>query len=60
MRDAVVPYSFDPASVVGLMSVLVLAEDGHTALESNEAVVEPVHLDEADAQSDTRFGASPL
>lgn len=60
--DEVVPCSFALALaiVVGRVYVLVLAEDGHTASMSNEAVVEQVHLDEADAQSDTGFGASLL
>ena len=35
----------------------MLAGNGHTALMSSEAVVEQAHLDEADAQSDTGFGA---
>lgn len=54
----VVPSSFAPAIVVGSVYVLVLAEDGHTVLTSNEAVVEQAHLDEADAQSDTGSEAS--
>lgn len=62
MMDEVVPCSFALALaiVVGRVYVLVLAEDGHMASMSNEAVVEQVHLDEADAQSDTGFGANPL
>lgn len=56
--DEVVPCSFGPANVVELVYVLVLAADCHTALMSNVAVVEQAHLDEADAQSDTGFGAS--
>ncbi len=60
--DKVDSYSFDlaHATVAVLEYVLRLAEDGHTALSSNGVVAEQVHLDEADAQSDTESGVALL
>lgn len=56
--DEVVPCSFALVlAIVAGADGLVLAQDGHMGLMSNEAVVEQVHLDGADAQNDTGFGA---